>query len=118
MSFSFCQQTFFHATRTGMVFRKRSDAQLSPQEYISHVDPVSQLGLSTDSIQGYNIGEVHRPSRPSTTSTPELLPCGYLVGDNSINIQLKGSRAFRKVLWKLSWSTGSVTITLFSFYHK
>ncbi|XP_036072948.1 neuron navigator 2 isoform X4 [Oryzias melastigma] len=61
------------------------------KEYISHVDPVSQLGLSTDSIQGYNIGEVHRPSRPSTTSTPELLPCGYLVGDNSINIQLKGA---------------------------
>ncbi|XP_023808053.1 neuron navigator 2 isoform X2 [Oryzias latipes] len=61
------------------------------KEYISHVDPVSQLGLSTDSIQGYNIGEVHRPSRLSTTSTPELLPCGYLVGDNSINIQLKGA---------------------------
>lgn len=59
------------------------------QEYITHVDPVSQLGLSTDSVQGYNIGEIHRPSSPST---PELLPCGYLVGDNTINIQLKGPK--------------------------
>ncbi|MEQ2260320.1 Neuron navigator 2 [Xenotaenia resolanae] len=61
------------------------------KEYVTHVDPVSQLGLSTDSVQGYNIGEIHRPSSSSTASTPELLPCGYLVGDNSINIQLKGS---------------------------
>ncbi|KAM4744557.1 neuron navigator 2 isoform 3-T3 [Anableps anableps] len=61
------------------------------KEYITHVDPVSQLGLSTDSVQGYNIGEVHRPSSSSTASTPELLPCGYLVGDNTINIQLKGA---------------------------
>ncbi|XP_047219976.1 neuron navigator 2 isoform X1 [Girardinichthys multiradiatus] len=61
------------------------------KEYITHVDPVSQLGLSTDSVQGYNIREIHRPSSSSTASTPELLPCGYLVGDNSINIQLKGS---------------------------
>ncbi|XP_041847949.1 neuron navigator 2 isoform X3 [Melanotaenia boesemani] len=61
------------------------------KEYITHVDPVTQLGLSTDSVQGYNIGEIHRPSSPSTASTPELLPCGYLVGDNTINIQLKGA---------------------------
>ncbi|MEQ2205872.1 hypothetical protein XENOCAPTIV_016840, partial [Xenoophorus captivus] len=60
------------------------------EEYITHVDPVSQLGLSTDSVQGYNIREIHRPSSSSTASTPELLPCGYLVGDNIINIQLKG----------------------------
>uniref|UniRef100_A0A3B4F0X8 Neuron navigator 2 n=1 Tax=Pundamilia nyererei TaxID=303518 RepID=A0A3B4F0X8_9CICH len=61
------------------------------KEYITHVDPVSQLGLSSDSVQGYNIGEIHRPSSPSAANTPELLPCGYLVGDNTINIQLKGS---------------------------
>ncbi|XP_047435818.1 neuron navigator 2 isoform X1 [Mugil cephalus] len=60
------------------------------KEYITHVDPVSQLGLSSDSVQGYNIGEVHRPSGVSAAHTPELLPCGYLVGDNTINIQLKG----------------------------
>ncbi|XP_017282243.1 neuron navigator 2 isoform X2 [Kryptolebias marmoratus] len=63
------------------------------KEYITHVDPVSHLGLSTDSVQGYNIGEIHRPSSPSTASTPELLPCGYLVGDNTINIQLKGANS-------------------------
>ncbi|XP_026033562.1 neuron navigator 2 isoform X9 [Astatotilapia calliptera] len=61
------------------------------KEYITHVDPVSQLGLSSDSVQGYNIGEIHRPSSPSAANTPELLPCGYLVGDNTINIQLKGA---------------------------
>ncbi|XP_061593745.1 neuron navigator 2 isoform X4 [Cololabis saira] len=61
------------------------------KEYITHVDPVSQLGLSTDSVQGYNIGDIHRPSSPTAASTPELLPCGYLVGDNTINIQLKGA---------------------------
>lgn len=63
------------------------------QEYITHVDPMSQLGLSSDSVEGYNIGEIHRPSSLSAAHTPELLPCGYLVGDsNTINIQLKGAR--------------------------
>uniref|UniRef100_A0A3Q3PYN5 Neuron navigator 3 n=1 Tax=Monopterus albus TaxID=43700 RepID=A0A3Q3PYN5_MONAL len=62
------------------------------KEYITHVDPVSQLGLSSDSVEGYNIGEIHRPSSPSAAHTPELLPCGYLVGDsNTISIQLKGT---------------------------
>lgn len=56
------------------------------------MDPSSQLGLSSDSVEGYNIGEIHRPSSPSAAHTPELLPCGYLVGDsNTINIQLKGA---------------------------
>lgn len=52
---------------------------------------MSQLGLSSDSVQGYNIGEIHRSSSRSAANTPELLPCGYLVGDNTINIQLKGT---------------------------
>ncbi|XP_077476471.1 neuron navigator 2 isoform X3 [Stigmatopora argus] len=61
------------------------------KEYITHVDPASQLGLSTDSVEGYNIGDIHRPRSPNAAHTPELLPCGYLVGDsNTINIQLKG----------------------------
>ncbi|XP_057687881.1 neuron navigator 2 isoform X2 [Corythoichthys intestinalis] len=61
------------------------------KEYITHVDPASQLGLSSDSVEGYNIGDIHRPRSPSAAHTPELLPCGYLVGDsNTINIQLKG----------------------------
>lgn len=62
------------------------------QEYTTYVDPASQLGLTSDSVEGYNIGEIYRPSTPSAVQTPELLPCGYLVGDsNTINIQLKGT---------------------------
>uniref|UniRef100_A0A668ADX9 Neuron navigator 3 n=1 Tax=Myripristis murdjan TaxID=586833 RepID=A0A668ADX9_9TELE len=62
------------------------------KEYITHVDPVSQLGLTSDSVEGYNIGDIHRLSSSSTAHTPELLPCGYLVGDsNTINIRLKGT---------------------------
>uniref|UniRef100_A0AAY4EV54 Neuron navigator 3 n=1 Tax=Denticeps clupeoides TaxID=299321 RepID=A0AAY4EV54_9TELE len=58
------------------------------KEYIRHVDPVSQLGLGSDSVEGYRIGDVLRCSGVETT---ELLPCGYLVGDNdTINISLKG----------------------------
>ncbi|KAM4602786.1 neuron navigator 2 isoform 2-T2 [Polymixia lowei] len=61
------------------------------KEYITHVDPVTQLGLTSDSVEGYNIGDIHRHSNPSGAHTPELLPCGYLVGDsNTINIRLKG----------------------------
>lgn len=61
------------------------------KEYITHVDPVSQLGLSCDSVEGYNIGDIHRLGCLSGAQTPELLPCGYLVGDNNcITIQLKG----------------------------
>ncbi|XP_078139104.1 neuron navigator 2 isoform X2 [Centroberyx gerrardi] len=61
------------------------------KEYITHVDPVTQLGLTSDSVEGYNIGDIHRLSSPGSAHTPELLPCGYLVGDsNTINIRLKG----------------------------
>ncbi|XP_070284266.1 neuron navigator 2 isoform X2 [Myotis yumanensis] len=58
------------------------------KEYIIHVDPVSQLGLNSDSVLGYNIGEV---KRSNTSETPELLPCGYLVGENTtISVTVKG----------------------------
>ncbi|TSM20274.1 Neuron navigator 2 [Bagarius yarrelli] len=58
------------------------------KEYIRHVDPVSQLGLSSDSVEAYRIGDVIRPGR---AKTPELLPCGYLVGENkTINISING----------------------------
>ncbi|XP_051548622.1 neuron navigator 2-like isoform X1 [Myxocyprinus asiaticus] len=59
------------------------------KEYIICVDPVTQLGLNTDSVMGYSIGDVHRTS---DADTPELLPCGYLVGEsNTISVQLKDS---------------------------
>ncbi|KAJ7985723.1 hypothetical protein DPEC_G00343420 [Dallia pectoralis] len=61
------------------------------KEYITHVDPVNQLGLTCDSVEGYSIGDVHRHSNGGAAHTPELLPCGYLVGDSdTINIKLKG----------------------------
>ncbi|XP_023673183.2 neuron navigator 2 isoform X1 [Paramormyrops kingsleyae] len=58
------------------------------KEYIIHVDPVSQLGLNSDSVAGYSIGDIRRTSG---AETPELLPCGYLVGENdTISVFLKG----------------------------
>ncbi|XP_033063980.1 neuron navigator 2 isoform X4 [Trachypithecus francoisi] len=58
------------------------------KEYIIHVDPVSQLGLNSDSVLGYSIGEI---KRSNTSETPELLPCGYLVGENTtISVAVKG----------------------------
>uniref|UniRef100_A0A2K6FDY2 Neuron navigator 2 n=2 Tax=Propithecus coquereli TaxID=379532 RepID=A0A2K6FDY2_PROCO len=58
------------------------------KEYIIHVDPVSQLGLNSDSVLGYSIGEIRRSN---TSETPELLPCGYLVGENTtISVTVKG----------------------------
>ncbi|XP_051979282.1 neuron navigator 2-like [Xyrauchen texanus] len=58
------------------------------KEYIRHVDPVSQLGLGSDSVEEYRIGDL---VRSNGANTPELLPCGYLVGENdTINISLKG----------------------------
>uniref|UniRef100_A0A8C0UHC3 Neuron navigator 2 n=1 Tax=Cyanistes caeruleus TaxID=156563 RepID=A0A8C0UHC3_CYACU len=58
------------------------------KEYIIHVDPVSQLGLYSDSVLGYSIGEIRRTN---SAETPELLPCGYLVGENNtISVTIKG----------------------------
>ncbi|XP_077785664.1 neuron navigator 2 isoform X4 [Podarcis muralis] len=58
------------------------------KEYIIHVDPASQLGLNSDSVLGYSIGEI---VRTNSMETPELLPCGYLVGENNtISVTIKG----------------------------
>ncbi|KAM4846413.1 neuron navigator 2 isoform 4-T4 [Thomomys bottae] len=58
------------------------------KEYIIHVDPVSQLGLNSDSVLGYSIGEL---KRSHASETPELLPCGYLVGENTtISVTVRG----------------------------
>ncbi len=59
------------------------------QEYIICVDPVTQLGLNTDSVMEYSIADIHRAS---DADTPELLPCGYLVGESdTISVKLKGT---------------------------
>ncbi|XP_072183045.1 neuron navigator 3 isoform X3 [Excalfactoria chinensis] len=58
------------------------------KEYIFRVDPAASLGLSTDCIASYCIGDV---IRAHSLEVPELLPCGYLVGDNNIiTVNLKG----------------------------
>ncbi|XP_068792391.1 neuron navigator 3 isoform X14 [Struthio camelus] len=58
------------------------------KEYIFRVDPATSLGLSSDCIASYCIGDV---IRAHSLEVPELLPCGYLVGDNNIiTVNLKG----------------------------
>ncbi|XP_015251017.1 PREDICTED: neuron navigator 3 isoform X12 [Cyprinodon variegatus] len=58
------------------------------KEYVFRVDPGTSLGLSSDSIVGYRMGDV---IRSHASEVPELLPCGYLVGDNNlIKVNLKG----------------------------
>uniref|UniRef100_A0A673CT20 Neuron navigator 3 n=1 Tax=Sphaeramia orbicularis TaxID=375764 RepID=A0A673CT20_9TELE len=58
------------------------------KEYVFRVDPHTSLGLNSDSIVCYRMGEV---VRSHTSEVPELLPCGYLVGDNNvIKVNLKG----------------------------
>ncbi|KAM4901454.1 neuron navigator 3 isoform 2-T2 [Sylvia borin] len=58
------------------------------KEYIFRVDPTTSLGLSSDCIASYSIGDV---TRAHSLEVPELLPCGYLVGDNNIiTVNLKG----------------------------
>ncbi|KAM6961915.1 neuron navigator 3 isoform 6-T6 [Tautogolabrus adspersus] len=58
------------------------------KEYVFRVDPLTSLGLSSDSIVCYRMGDV---VRSHTSEVPELLPCGYLVGDNNvIKVNLKG----------------------------
>lgn len=66
---------------------------LSPwqQEYVLRVDPVTNLGLSAESVYSYVVGEV---TRTKDSELPELLPIGYLVGDTTqIEICLKGKTA-------------------------
>uniref|UniRef100_A0A452J0F9 AAA+ ATPase domain-containing protein n=1 Tax=Gopherus agassizii TaxID=38772 RepID=A0A452J0F9_9SAUR len=58
------------------------------KEYIFRVDPATSLGLSSDCIASYCIGDL---IRVHSLEVPELLPCGYLVGDNNIiTVNLKG----------------------------
>ncbi|MBN3288823.1 NAV3 protein, partial [Polyodon spathula] len=58
------------------------------KEYILRVDPLTTLGLNSDSIESYRIGDI---VRAHNVEIPELLPCGYLVGvNNVIAVNLKG----------------------------
>ncbi|XP_043498796.1 protein sickie isoform X2 [Polistes fuscatus] len=48
------------------------------KEYVSRVDPVTNLGLGIDCVAAYHLGEASRCTTDS--QHPELLPCGYLIG--------------------------------------
>ncbi|KAK7107389.1 hypothetical protein V1264_015327 [Littorina saxatilis] len=60
------------------------------KEYVLRVDPVTNLGLSAESVFSYHMGEI---TRTKDSELPELLPIGYLVGDTTqIGICLKGTK--------------------------
>lgn len=58
---------------------------LSPQDYITKMDPASTLGLSTESVYGYSISHI---KRVLDTEPPELPLCRR--GMTSIVVTLKG----------------------------
>ncbi|XDB49998.1 hypothetical protein ABFV05_003614 [Capra hircus] len=58
------------------------------KEYVFRIDSSTSLGLNSDCIASYCIGDL---TRSHGLEVPELLPCGYLVGDNNvITVNLKG----------------------------
>ncbi|XP_072747165.1 protein sickie isoform X7 [Anoplolepis gracilipes] len=59
------------------------------KEYVSRVDPVTNLGLGVECVAAYHLGEASKCT--SDSQHPELLPCGYLVGDvKTIYLVLSG----------------------------
>lgn len=58
------------------------------KDYLARIDPGTNLGLNTDSITSYHLGEAKRGPE---IGYPELLPCGYIVGNvRSLYICLQG----------------------------
>jgi neuron navigator 2 len=58
------------------------------KDYLSRIDPGTNLGLNTDSITSYHLGEAKRGPE---MGFPELLPCGYIIGNvKSLYICLQG----------------------------
>lgn len=58
------------------------------KDYLARIDPGTNLGLNTDSITSYHLGEAKRGPE---IGFPELLPCGYIVGNvRSLYILLQG----------------------------
>ncbi|KAJ0181099.1 hypothetical protein K1T71_003184 [Dendrolimus kikuchii] len=70
------------------------------KDYLSRIDPGTNLGLNTDSITSYHLGEA---TRGPEVGFPELLPCGYIIGTvNTLYICLQGvgSLAFDSLIPK------------------
>lgn len=58
------------------------------KDYLARIDPGTNLGLNTDSITSYHLGEAKRGPE---MGFPELLPCGYIVGNvRTLYICLQG----------------------------
>ncbi|KAL3256546.1 hypothetical protein MRX96_046603 [Rhipicephalus microplus] len=59
------------------------------ETYVLKVDPASNLGLSSESILCYHIDDIVRSKE---AELPELLPCGYFVGETlKIQVVLRGT---------------------------
>ncbi|XP_037300825.1 protein sickie isoform X3 [Manduca sexta] len=70
------------------------------KDYLSRIDLGTNLGLNTDSITSYHLGEA---TRGPEIGFPELLPCGYIIGTvNTLYICLQGvgSLAFDSLIPK------------------
>lgn len=68
------------------------------KDYLSKIDPGTNLGLNTDSITSYHLGEAKRGPE---MGFPELLPCGYIIGNVKtlyICLQGVGSLAFDSLI--------------------
>ena len=69
------------------------------KDYLSRIDHGSNLGLNTDSITSYHLGDAKR----GPEVIPELLPCGYIIGNVRtlyICLQELGSFAFDNLIPK------------------
>ncbi|XP_053692535.1 protein sickie-like [Sabethes cyaneus] len=68
------------------------------KDYLGKIDPGTNLGLNTDSITSYHLGEAKRGPE---MGFPELLPCGYIIGNVRtlyICLQGVGSLAFDSLI--------------------
>jgi neuron navigator 2 len=70
-------------------------------EYLLELDASTSLGLSEDSIHCFTVGDL---VVTKGTSKPDLLPCGYLIGENN-NICISLKDAEQKSVDSLSFDT-------------